>query len=876
MSDRSAPARARLALVLLALAAAPLGARIPSFEEVAGHRFGERITVHHEMVAYLERLAATSPRVAVVDQGTSWEGRRLLMAIVTSPANHARLDAIRAAAARLEDPRQLAADELASILDRQPAIVWLGGSIHGFELSGSEGLLKLLAELAGAEDEATVTALDRLVVLIDPMLNPDGRDAFAHHNHQRLGHAPNPDRADWGNDVSRWDALRFRTGHYYFDTNRDWFAHTQAETRARWPTIRAWRPQVMVDAHEMSPDVEFFFDPATEPWGAYFPDYARRWFERFNRAYAAAFDARGFEYMTGERYNYYYPGYTTSWGSYQGAAGMLYEQGSSRGLAITRADDSVRTLADALEQQYAAARAAIDLAAGSRRQLLEDYLEAHRRAIAEGGEGTRRYLIEAGGDPGHRAELAGLLERNGIAVRVLRRDATLERVRDRRGAAAGSRTFAAGTYVVEAAQPRSRLLRVLLEPDLPLPPAFLERARARLDRGEDPRFYDVTAWSLPLLFDLPAYGSADGRPLDLAPLAASPPPAPPQATYAYLIDGRDARAMSVLYHLRQRGHRVAVALVDSRIEGVEVARGTVVARVGQNDASLHQAVRQLAAEHGVAVRAVATGLAAPGLPALGSADVVPVRRVAIALLAEEPVHPYSFGWAWYVLDRQYGLPVTVLRADSLGRTPLAPYQTLVVPDLTDASALAAKLGADGLARLGQWIADGGTLVAIGGAVDFVRQHLGPFALRSFYEPEAESPGDGEKPAEEKAPEIRRFPVPGAVLRAVLDREVWLTAGYDGDELPFLVTSDRVFLAPEGPPDRGRRVALRYASEPPLRLSGHLWPESLERLRGAVLVYDERRGRGRIVAFAEEPNFRAYFRGADRLFLNAVVLGPSAP
>jgi hypothetical protein len=873
-----------LLLAVVATATARLDAEVRSFAEIVGHDFGERITVHHEMEAYLEYLAQASPRVAVVEQGRSWEGRRLLLAVVTSADNHQRLTEIKASAQRLADPRRTSADEAARIVLDQPAILYLGGSIHGFELSGAEGVLKLLQRLATGEDEKTLQALANTVVLLDPMLNPDGRDAFAHRNHGAIGREPSAERDDWSNDFNRWEALRFRTGHYYFDTNRDWWAHTQNETRYRVPSIQEWRPQVIVDLHEMSPDVEFYFDPPADPFGVFFPDFARRWFVRFGQAYAGAFDLAGFEYMTRERFNYFYPGYTTSYGSYQGAVGMLYEQGSSRGLALERADLSVRRLSDAIEQQYTAAWTAVQTAASARLELLHDYFEGLRLAVADGERGTTRYLFGPAGDPGLVAELADLLLRNGIEVGRLGRESTLTEVRDRTGKRLGSRTYPAGTFVVEAAQPRNRLVRALLEPAVPLPEPFVSEARARLERGEDPRFYDITAWSLPLLFNLPAASTSDNRPLQIEALA-SPWFAEPQvpssdAPYAYVFDGRQTASLAALAALKRDGFRVAVTLKATRIAGHDLSSGSVVVRVGQNDANAHTAVRQAARHFGLELLALASGLSEPEFPALGSGEVLPVRAPEVALLAGDPVQAYSFGWAWFTLDRQYEIPVTVRRVRSIESTPLHRFNVLVIPHLFSSETLAETLGEEGVQRLQQWVRDGGSLVALGSAVDFVRQELDLGGLRSWYEEQASACADaGESEEEDKAtkaePEPQRFEVPGAFLRVTLDPEAWLAAGYGG-ELPALVTSSNVFLTPEGPPNADQRVVARYASADNLLLSGHLWTESRERLAGSVFAFEERIGRGRIILFAEDLNFRGYWRGANRLFLNAVLLGPSAP
>jgi hypothetical protein len=571
--------------------------------------------------------------------------------------------------------------------------------------------------------------------------------------------------------------------------------------------------------------------------------------------------------MTRERYNYFYPGYTSNRG-YHGAVAMLFEQGSSRGLTLERPDGSVRTLADALEQQYVGAWTAVRTAATNRETLLREYHASQRSILAEAERGTRRYLITNEGDPLLIQELVDLLGRNAIEVGVLTEPVMLTGVRDRAGATVGRRTFPAGTYVVERAQPSGRVVSTLLEPETPLPPDFLEQARRFVDRDENPRFYDITAWSLPLLFDLGGYSTTDARALPMEPVVpreagvgggGAMSGAWNEARYAYVLDGNSAASLAVLYHLKAEGHRAAVLWRPTVIAGDSVAGGSVIVRVGQNDDTIHEAVERLAGRYGVGVRAVHTGRSATGGPALGSGDFsFNVELPRIAILAEDPVFGYSFGWAWYTLDVQYEVPVTVLRTRMVSSTDLSHYNVIVVPAVSG-GALAGVLGDTGMDRLRAWIRDGGTLVTIGAATEFARDQLDVLSLRSWYDTD-----EGENAA--------HYRVPGAVFRAEVDRGYWMSAGYDDGDVPVLVDSDRLYLAPEGPVSSRRRVIARYGES--ALLSGHAWPETLERIPGVVFVFDERVGRGRVIAFAEDPNYRAYFRGANRLFLNAVILGPS--
>jgi hypothetical protein len=308
-----------------------------------------------------------------------------------------------------------------------------------------------------------------------------------------------------------------------------------------------------------------------------------------------------------------------------------------------------------------------------------------------------------------------------------------------------------------------------------------------------------------------------------------------------------------------------VILKATRVGELAVPHGSVIVRIGQNDSTIHQSVRELAGRYQLDVSIARTGLSDSALPALGSGDwTFNVKAPSIALMAEDPIQGYSFGWLWYTLDRQYEIPTTVLRTRSVASTPLHRFNVLVIPSVNSAAVLASTLGRDGVDRIRRWVRDGGTLVTIGGATEFARDTsaLGLIGLRSWYQSEA-------------GRNATRYQVPGAIFRTTLDPDYWLRAGYQRDDLPMLVESDRLYLPPDGPPSAQRRVVARFAEGNPL-LSGHAWDESRERLPGKVAVYEERVGLGRVIVFAEEPNFRAFARGMNRMFLNAVVLGPGAP
>jgi hypothetical protein len=854
---------------LLAAAPTEAGAQVPTFAEVSGHEVSERIAQHAHIIRYLERLEEASPRVRTVRLGESWEGRELRLAIVTSPENHERLDDIQANARRLADPRATPSAEVDAILEDHPVVLWIQGSIHGFELSGTEGMLLLLEHLTTRDDPGTLRALEQAVILVEPLVNPDGRDAFAHFNHQRISVAPNPERDDWSNDFTTWEARQFRTGHYFFDNNRDWSAQTQRVTRARAAAILQWRPQALIDAHEWTPDVEFFFP---HMWGGGRPrggmdGYSERWCDEFGAAFAATFDAEGRPFTTRERYGCGFPGSvpesTTAWAPWMGAVGILFEQGSTRGLAMTRPDGTVRTLRYAAENQYLGSWALVEHATAHRERILREYVEQHRAFVEEDAGGIRRYLLPPSRDPNLRAEAVNLMLRSGVEVHELTEARSLGALTDAEGQAAGDREFPAGTHVVEVAQPRAVALL----------------------------FGPGASVTLPYQLNLEAYGSRDGRELPLRrieePLPAATDaihpfePSPVRVAvgddgaeteerpaYAYLLDGRQAPAVVAAHRLREDGYRVWVSTSPLRFQERDYASGTVVVPLAENPETVHESVAQVAGELHLALRGEDTGLAPPGFPSIGSASLVGLEPTRIAMVAEEPVEAYSFGWSWFTLERQYGVPITVLRAGSIAGTPLGRFQVLVLPDLAP-GAFAHLLGEEGLDRIRRWVRDGGVLVTMGRATELARGELGLIGLRSLYET---SEGEGLASAS-----LSETYLPIELAEAEYDpsglaQGPWLPSGYEDQRLHALVSSSRVYVAPEG---RGEVIARYGELSTERRGDGGGWRDAAERFADGVYLYHEQVGRGRVVAFAEDPNFRAQARGTDRLFLNAVLVGASA-
>ena len=849
-------------------AGGPYDASVPTPRAVLGYEVGEQFTMHHMLVRYLERLAAASPRIRLDTVARSFEGREVMLAIVTSEANHARLDRIRSDAARLADPRGASDADLRAVAARTPAIAWMGYTVHGPEASGAEAAIALLYQLAAGRDAETRLLLDSLVILVDPLQNPDG--------HER--HAQDVRRMRTALGVPVHPAARIhegtwpgpRTSHYHFDLNRDWYAQSHPETRGRIATMLRWHPHVAVDLHEMGTNSTYFFPPTMDPVNKLVHPDILRWWDIYAAANIAAFDAQGWSFFRREGYDEFYPGYGSSWPIYTGAVGMTYEQASSRGGAIRRADGTIHTLQEAARGHYATSWATLLATARRASERVRDYAAFRRGAIAEGGrDGLRTVVLER--DRAGRADsLARRLIDNGIEVGRLTGAAELRNALEYGGGRRASARVAAGAYVVDLAQPMGRLARALLEPDAPLDSAFITEELERRRTGQSERFYDVTAWALPYTFRVRAWGV--GAPVGstepvtvgaFAPerTAASAAGPAPRAAYGYAFAPGSEASLRLLAGLLADSVRVWYAPKAFRSGEHRFPGGAFLVRAASNDTSVHATVRRLAAEAGADLAPLASAAATEGTD-LGSNSVVPLRSPRVALLAGEPIAGQSMGWTWYAFDQRLRYPTTQLDLDdAIGA--LDDFDVLVIPS-TAPNALARALGETGRDRLAAWVRGGGTLITMDAASEWLAsERSGLSRLRVRRDTAgADTSGLAPLPVE----------VPGAVVRAIADTLSPLLAGVDQREFPVLVNGGRAFVAPGD--IRPGELVVRHAPTSRLRIAGYLWPEAPARLGGAPYLWTEAVGRGRVIAFAGEPNFRDLWRGLLPLFANAVFLGPS--
>jgi hypothetical protein len=874
----------------------PYRAAVPRPDSVLGYGPGTRHTQYAEQQALLERMVAASDgRAALEDIGVTEEGRRMRVLLISSPANLARRDAIRSDLARLTDPRTLTEPDAAAIVGRTPAAVFLSYSIHGNEPAGFEAVMWVAYQLIASDEPATLAILDSTLVILNPSANPDGHERFAvWYNSVFPGRAgtDEPGSLEWAEPWSVWG----RYSHYRFDMNRDLIAQSQAPVRAMLGAMRRWNPQVVVDFH--STTEQYFFPPFAEPVNTNIPAASLAWVEIFGKGNAAAFDRYGWQYFSRDVFDGHYVGYFDASPTVAGATGMTYETDGGKALQRRRDDNTVITFREGIAHHYVASLATLETAAVNRAARLRDFHAFYRSAVGDGRAAQmKRVVVLPDQDPTNAARLVTLLAGQGVEVERLTEPYTAPAAHAYLGAPGATRqTFPVGALVVHLDQPRNRMARALLEPDAEVAEPFrtrqLERFARNLRRGSAPgenyEFYDVTAWSLPFALGLEAWWTEDLGAVRTEPLVT---PAGEVAGAAAGTGGVSGRAGSayVFPNDRQAAARLAMALLAEgfvvnagreplRADGRTYPRGTFVVRVVRNPPAVHERIAALAQAAGVAVTAVQSAFPDSGGTGVGSASVEPVFRPRVLVAAGDGIGQTSYGALWYFLERELEQAFVPTPLDRIGRVALDDYNVLIVPEGSPA-VIERELGTAGVSQIKEWVRSGGVLLVYGGSALFpARKEVGLSTVKAVGAPDEDEKkkerGDSLPAATELTPPLASpeadtsavQPLPGTIFRAALDRGHWLTAGYERSELAVMLGGD-TFLQPST--SGANPVAFVADSS---RLSGFVWPNTQRRLKGSVWAAVERHGRGHVVILADDPLFRAFWRGTGRLVTNAMLFG----
>ncbi len=889
---------------------------IPTPESHTGFPIGSRPCHYGEVVSYFEILSGSTPRAELREYGKTHEGRILYYLIISSQENMERLEQIRSSMAKIADPRRIPREEdPLSLIERTPTIVWLAYCVHGGELSGTDAAVQLAYQLVAGNDSLTQRITNQVVAIIDPLQNPDGRERFLKQMEMWSGQVPNRDDQSlqhggfwpWG-----------RGNHYLFDLNRDWFPLVQSETRGKVDAVLQWNPQVLVDAHEMGPLDTYLFSPPREPFHPSVTSTLKKWWDIFAHDQAQAFDRYGWSYYTREWMEMWYPGYANSWILYTGGLGILYEQAGVQGSSVKQKDGALLTYRESVHHHFVSSVANLKTAADNRKELLQDFHNEKKKAI-EGGKGNtvNTFVFLPGKNQSRADKLVETLLLQGIEVQKAKDDFVLGKVHDFWGGSFSQKKFPKGTYLVDLNQPLRPLIQAILEFDPRMSQSFLDEERHELEKRKETRMYEVCAWSVPMAYNVETYWTKDKLRIKTEKVAriegSQGRVINPDPKYGYLLDYSDDKSIDALTCLLQEGFSVRIAEKPFRIGGMRFSRGSILLRNSENAENLENLVSQIAQETGVIFYGSNTALSEEG-PDLGGGHFRLLELPRIGLLAGPPLDFTSYGSIWHLLDQRLGIRFSSLDINSLNWLDLDKYNLLILPAVWGApEAYTDVLGKDGIEKLRKWIEGGGTFIAIGAAAAFAadtcvklshvrlrRQALDKLTeyeeavaleeqaerplvnsslIWDYNKSKTEKPEESKKahekqkenrPIEELKREderLRLFMPRGVIFRADLDQEHWLTSGMD-DKVPVILYTNFAFMS-----KHPVQTAARLSFADSLKLSGLLWPEARERWAKTAYLTREKLGKGQIILFAFQPDFRGYFHGSERLLINALLFGP---
>ncbi len=863
---------------LLPAAEVDIDPKMPTLAQVVGHRWGQEISSHAEIEKYCHALAKAAPdRCKLVKYGQTYQGKDLNYLIIASPENLKKIDVLREQNLALSDPRVTTAQKANEIAATAPAIVWLAYCVHGNEVSPSDAAILTAYHLLADRRPKTKELLDKLVVIIDPLQNPDGRDRFVYFHRESRG-VNDQDHPLASERKERWPGGR--PNHYLFDMNRDWNLHTQKETAGRVAAFLQWKPQIFVDAHEMGPETTYYFDPAMDPYSPHMLARQKDWHMKIGKQQAEFFDNNGFAYTTREIFDSFGPQFGSTWPNLHGSIAILWEQAGVRGRVITRDDQTKLHYHDGVRHHYVSGLATLEAAAKNREQLLKDYYSNSVDSVKLGESGPiRAFVLLEGKRPARAAALALMLVRNGIEVRRVTA-ATKVQAADTITDKSKEHIVPADSYLVPLNQPASRLALTLLERHQDMGAEFIKRQEARVKRGLPDQIYDATAWSLPHTFDVACLAVSSPGPIAAAPLKAGASPGKvigPRPKLGYLVNCDDDNALPAICSWHMQGLRMRVISEPTRIGGVNFPRGSRLLRVSENPESLHDAMAAAAKTHGLTIHAIDTGFVDEGA-GLGGPHVHWSRPPRVLLVVDRPAAS-SVGHTWYLFDQVWKYPVTRIAGRSLAEVDWNKFDVCILPNgIYRADAPSEEV----VRRLKDWISGGGTLITVGAASAWATDEKVKLLASKLEKrlpdqaPVAPTPDvkvDAPKPDTKAEPE-KKLPleVPGVFLRANIDDEHFVTWGFDKESL-FLFHGDRIFTPLKA--DDGKNL-VTFGDKKDLLVAGYCWPQTLQILPGKPYVMVQRMGRGHVVAFADDPNFRAASPHSQRLFFNAVFSSFPSP
>lgn len=825
-------------LAIMAFCYSSFAQTLQSPEQFLGYKPGTRFTRHYKIVDYFKAVAQAKPDLVKVEKyGETSEGRELMLAYIATPENLQKIEEIRKNNLRISGVLK---DNVAAQTNA-PAVVWLSYNVHGNEPSSSEAAMMTLYALVDPNNAQTKEWLKNTIVIIDPCINPDGRDRYVNWYNSVVGKNYNADPQSREHSEP-WPGGR--SNHYNFDMNRDWAWQTQTESQQRMKKYNEWLPQIHVDFHEQGYDEPYYFAPAAEPYHEVITQWQRDFQVIIGKNNAKYFDSNGWLYFTKERFDLFYPSYGDTYPLYNGAIGMTFEQGghSRGGLAVVKSDGDTLTLVDRAMHHYTTGLSTIEATSKNAQKVMDEYKKFFDESSLGKKFVYKTYILTSD----NKDKLAGiqkLLQQNGIQYGTI-----------------GNQTFKGLNYItlkeeagslkkynlaVNLLQPKATLASVLLEPKSNL---------------SDSNTYDITAWSLPYAYGVDAYAVKEV--LNVTP--ASPdgvtPRMVPVSNYGYLIKYNSMAGAKALANLLKAGVKVRYATKPFTYNKELYDRGTLIVLSKGNPADLNVKISSSIRNSNVEVASVESGFMDKGAD-FGSPDIRFIEAPKVALLTGEQVSSTDAGEVWNLFDQTLDYPISLFNANDLQRINLKNYNVLILPDGYYRS-LNDKTIAD---KLKEFVRGGGKLVALQGAVQQMAAGDWGLKLKEDKQDDTSKKDDyaALKKYEDRNNDYLKGAIPGAIYKVDLDNTHPLAFGYPA----YYYTLKQDANLYEFLKDGWNVGVLKKDSY----VAGFTGSKLKPKMKDGLLFGVDEMGAGSVVYLSDNPLFRLFWENGKLLFCNAVFL-----
>ena len=794
---------------------------IPTPKSVIGHEVGEWHVTHDKLVEYMKTLAKASDRISIENRGTTFEGRPLLLLTITSPKNHQNLESIRAK--HIEATNSSTVD-----VSKNPIVVYQGFSIHGNEASGSNAGLAAAYYLAAANGNKIDDLLNNTIILFDPSFNPDGLQRFAYWANTNKANTINPDPNDREyHEV--WPGGR--TNHYWFDMNRDWLPVQLPESRARIESFHKWLPNILTDHHEMGSNSSFFFQPGipsrTNPLT---PQMNQDLTKEIATYHAKSFDKIGSLYYSEESFDDFYYGKGSTFPDINGSIGILFEQGSSRGHAQETVN-GILTFPFTIRNQFTAALSTLEAARNMRIKILKYQQDFYKESRNTGSKKALVFGDEK--DAAKSFHLAEVLKRHKITIHDVKSDFTQNGKKFKKGY----------SYVVPMNQKNQRLVKAMFD------------VRKKF---ADSLFYDVSAWTFNHSFGVDlvenvSLSKAGNQILDLKMNAGK---VSVKSDYGYLMPWNEYYTPKALHAILEKGLRAKVSMKNFKNGETSYDYGTIFIPVQNqklNATALYAFLEEVARESHLQINGVTTGLN-EGID-LGSNNFRALKQPKIAMLVGNGITSYDAGEIWHLLDTRFHMKVSKLDMSYLQRVDLSRYNVLIVPN-------SSKMDKGIVEKLKVWVRNGGTLIGYRNAARWLSKEK--FISLDFKKRKNDTINGIS--FEDKSLQSGAQVIGGAIFEAKIDRSHPINFGYKNDKIA-LFRNTTLFIKPD---NKSYNNPIQYSSNP--LLSGYISKENATLIQNTVPFKAQRMGKGRVLVFTDNTNFRAFWYGTNKLFMNAIFFG----